>query len=150
MVDEHHFDLAAIVGVDRARRIEHRDAVLGRETRAGPDLRLVALRAARWRSRVGTIARVPGAIVSISSDAERGGEVHSRRARCLLSWELESPAVIEPARKRCRPVPSWLSWSLTDARRARRGSSTVPLIRSRNGITISADMPSPTSSYWSR
>src|SRR5687768_11272023 len=32
MVDEDHFDLTAIVGIDRPRRIEHRDAMLGRET----------------------------------------------------------------------------------------------------------------------
>src|ERR1700732_4835680 len=46
VVDQEHADLAAIIGVDRARRIQHSDAVLGGEARARSNLRLVA-----WRQR---------------------------------------------------------------------------------------------------
>src|SRR3984957_14854490 len=38
MIDQEHADLAAIVGVHRAGRVQHRYAVLGRQTRAGPNL----------------------------------------------------------------------------------------------------------------
>ena len=42
-IDEQHLDLAAIVAVDRARRIEHGDAVLRGEPRARTHLRLEAV-----------------------------------------------------------------------------------------------------------
>src|SRR5687768_9790308 len=43
-VDQQHLDLAAIVLIDRARRIEHGHAVLEREPRARPDLPFAARR----------------------------------------------------------------------------------------------------------
>src|SRR3569623_942480 len=40
-IDEDHFDLTPVVGIDRARRIEHGDAVFCCQTRSGTNLRLV-------------------------------------------------------------------------------------------------------------
>ena len=44
VIDQDHADLAAIVRIDRAGRIEHGDAMSGREARARPHLGLKARR----------------------------------------------------------------------------------------------------------
>ena len=43
-IDQEHLHLAAVVGVDRAGRVEHGDAVAGGEAGARPHLRLEAIR----------------------------------------------------------------------------------------------------------
>ena len=44
VIDQKHLDLAAIVGVDRARRVEDGDAMLAGEAGARPHLALIAVR----------------------------------------------------------------------------------------------------------
>src|ERR1700687_5030570 len=41
VVDQEHADLAAIIGVNRAGRVQHGDAVLRCQPRARPELRLI-------------------------------------------------------------------------------------------------------------
>ena len=45
MIDQRHFDFAAIVAVDGARRIENRDAMFDGKAGARPDLGLKAIAA---------------------------------------------------------------------------------------------------------
>src|SRR5262249_20125104 len=51
MIDQDHLDLAAIVRIDRAGRMQHGDSVLGGEPRTWPYLRLVAGRQCDRESR---------------------------------------------------------------------------------------------------
>ena len=69
-VDEHELDLAAVVRVDRSRRIEQRDAVAQRESAARPHLRLEA-RGSAIAKPVGTSARSSGASVERSVESRR-------------------------------------------------------------------------------
>src|SRR6202022_2328790 len=43
-IGEDDLDLAAVIGIDRAGAVEHRDAMMEGEARTRPDLRFVALR----------------------------------------------------------------------------------------------------------
>src|SRR5258708_10085694 len=52
VVDQEHADLAAVVGVNPARRVQYGNAMLGGEARPRPDLRLIA-----WRQRDGQPGR---------------------------------------------------------------------------------------------
>ena len=97
VIDEDHLDLAAIVGIDRARRIEHRHAVLGREPRTRPDLRLVAL-GQRDGEAGGTIARAPGAIVTPRQTPSAAGR-STPAAPASAAAAAQAPAVIEPAQR---------------------------------------------------
>ena len=79
VVDEQHFQLSAVVGVDRSRRVEHRYAVAQGQTRARTHLPFAAFG---------------------QSDRQTGGNQRAF-ARCQREWRLQIGAKIQTGAQRC-------------------------------------------------
>ena len=75
-IDKQHLYLAAVVGIDRAGRVEHGDAVARGKPGARPHLRFVPCGSAMAMP-VGTSARAPGAMVSGASGRHRGQQIEA-------------------------------------------------------------------------
>jgi hypothetical protein len=89
VVDQQHADLAAIVRINRARRIQHGDTVLRCEARAGTDLRLVA----RWqRDRKASVHQraLPGRKHKRRIFGNRGQEIEPRGIRALICRQRQT------------------------------------------------------------
>src|ERR1017187_9746092 len=84
MVDENCSDLAAIIGVDRAGRVQHRDAMTKREPRAWPYLGLIAVRK-RYRDASGNSGVFAGRQHQLFLDG--GEKIQTRRACCRIGGE---------------------------------------------------------------
>ena len=90
-VDEDDAHLAAVVGVDGAGRVEHRDALLQRQTAAGPHLRLVARRQLHEEARLHKTAfHRPQRNRSLGQVRP---EIHPRRLRRLILGQRMVTAV---------------------------------------------------------
>ena len=91
----HQNDLyfAAVVGVDRAGRVEHGDAVPRRKSGARPHLALGSRAAARSRCRSGSSARAPGAIVDRRVGRHRGDQIEAGGVRALIGRQRQIGAV---------------------------------------------------------
>ena len=120
-IDQDHLDLAAIVRVDRARRVEHRDAVPQREAGARPDLALVAgrelQREAGRDQALGPAAQAGSALRRGSRPGGRG-----RRRRRLHS----AAAAGRPCGRRRTPTASSPSAASDHASRAARRAAAPP------------------------
>ena len=112
-IDQDRLHLAAIVAVDRARRVEHRDAVVEREAGARPHLRLRSLSGrsrsrCRWASRraaPGASSMSPSMAASRSSRPSlrshrraAAGPARAADAECEMFMPL-----CPSARRRCVP-----------------------------------------------
>src|SRR5262245_43726880 len=90
-----YLNFAAVIGIERARRIEHRDAVVQREPRARPDL---ALNPCGQRDR--EAGRDRGASTRRDDDGRvrghRGHEVEPGRVRALIGRERQVGGVRKP------------------------------------------------------
>src|SRR5680860_764603 len=91
-IDQEHFHLAAIVGIDGAGAVQHGDAMLEREARARAHLRLVAVR--QFEDEAGrhqhAVAGIKGerAVLGHGSD-----QVEARRMRRLIGGQRQAFAV---------------------------------------------------------
>jgi hypothetical protein len=95
VVDEDHPHLAAIIGIDRTRRVEHRHPVVERQSRARPHLPLVAGRQGE-REPAGDRRPLAGPQHDRFARAKRGEQVRARRARRLRLGRGEAPSVFQP------------------------------------------------------
>src|SRR5690606_6949657 len=91
-IDEDHFHFAAIVAIDRTRRIENRDAVLRSKARARAHLRLIAL-----RQRNGEAGRHHRAFTEGKRERfafrQRGDQVHAGSAFRLIARQRQAFAM---------------------------------------------------------
>src|SRR5680860_463158 len=91
-IDQKHFHLATIVGIDGAGTIQYGNAVFEREPRTGPQLRLVAVRQfedeARRHQHAVAGAKRERAVLGHGSD-----QVEARRMRRLIGGQRQAFAV---------------------------------------------------------
>ncbi len=81
-IDQGDFDFAPIIGINRARRIDHSNAVFDRQAGAWPDLQLKAL----WQGG-GKTGRNKLNAAGLEHNVFRagGGNIHARRLRGSIS-----------------------------------------------------------------
>ena len=91
-IDEHHHDFAAVVGVDGAGCVQHRDAVMNRKARSRPHLPLETVRQgnryAAWNK--AALARLER---QRRGSRNRRQEIKARRMHALIRRQREVGAV---------------------------------------------------------
>jgi len=94
-IDEQYHDLAAIIAVDRAGRIQAGDAMLEGEARSGTYLRLVSIGdfedQTRWNQKA-----LPWSQLQRLALGAGGAQIHSGRAACLVGRQVERLAMWQP------------------------------------------------------